>query len=205
MDDPRVPHETWERFHRQLGSLHRFLGNQRAILDALRRHPRPLGRVLDLGCGSGELLNAIQRDLRVEVQGIDLRPPRRLSFDVPIIAADASRDRLPDADVAVCVVVFHHLTEAEIVALVRNAGRSVRRLIILDLVRHWLPLTLFTVLVAPFVMRVVALDGCLSIRRAYTPGELRAIVESALAGSRATWAHSVTPFRSRQMIDIMWS
>jgi len=205
MDDPRVPHETWERFHRQLGSLQRFLGNQRAILDALRRHPRPLGRVLDIGCGSGELLNAIQRDLRVEVQGIDLRPPRRLSFDVPIIAADASRDRLPDADVAVCVVVFHHLTEAEIVALVRNAGRSVRRLIILDLVRHWLPLTLFTVLVAPFVMRVVALDGCLSIRRAYTPGELRAIVESALAGSRATWAHSVTPFRSRQMIDIMWS
>jgi 2-polyprenyl-3-methyl-5-hydroxy-6-metoxy-1,4-benzoquinol methylase len=205
MDDPNIPHESWERFHRQLGSLHRFLGNQRAILDALRRHPRPIGRVLDIGCGSGELLSTIQRDLRVKVQGIDLRPPHRHVFDVPIVAADAARDRLPDADVAVCVTVFHHLTEAEITALVRNAGRSVERLIVLDLVRHWLPLALFTMLVAPFVMRTVALDGCQSIRRAFTPRELRAIVQRALAGTRASWVHSVTPFRSRQIIDITWS
>jgi 2-polyprenyl-3-methyl-5-hydroxy-6-metoxy-1,4-benzoquinol methylase len=205
MDDPDIPQETWERFHRQLSALHRFLGNQRAILDALRRHPSPIGRVLDIGCGDGELLNAIQRDLRVEVQGVDLRPPRRQIFDVPIVAADAARDRLPDADVAVCVTVFHHLSEDEITALVRNASRSVRRLIVLDLVRHRLPLVLFTILVAPFLMRIVALDGCQSIRRAYTPAELRGIVEAALAGSGARLAHSVTPFRSRQVIDIIWS
>ena len=205
MDDPQVPQETWERFHRQLGSLHRFLGNQRAILDALRRHPTPVGRVLDIGCGDGELLNAIQRDLQVEVQGVDLRPPQCPAFDIPIVAADAARDRLPDADVAICVTVFHHLTEDEITALVRNVGRSVRRLIVLDLVRHWLPLALFAVFVAPFLMRVVAVDGCQSIRRAYTPAELRAIVESALNGSGARLVHSVTPFRSRQMIDIMWN
>jgi len=205
MDDPDVSYETWERFHRQLGSLHRFLGNQRAILDALRRHPHPIGRVLDIGCGDGALLNAIQRDLRVEVQGIDLRPPKRQFFDVPITAADAARDRLPDADIAICVAVFHHFTEDEITAVVRNASRSVRRLIILDLVRHWLPLALFTVLVAPFLMRVVALDGCQSIRRAYTPAELRAIVEGALNGSQARLVHNVTRFRSRQMIDITWS
>lgn len=204
MDDPQVPYETWERFHRHLGSLHRFLGNQRAILDALRRNPFPIKRVLDIGCGSGELLHAIQRDLRVDVQGVDLRPPERQIFDIPIVAADAARDRLPDADVAICVTVFHHLSEDEITALVRNAGRSVRRLIVLDLVRHWLPLALFTVLVAPFIMRIVAVDGCRSIRRAYTPEELRAIIEAALAGTGTRFAHSVTPFRSRQMIDIMW-
>ena len=205
MDDPHVPRETWERFHRQLGALQRLLGNHRVMLDALRRHPHPIGRVLDIGCGNGQLLRAIQRDLQVDVQGIDLRPPHRQSYDVPIMAADATRDRLPDADVAICVTVLHHLSEDEIAAVVRNASRSVRRLIILDLVRHWMPLALFTVLVAPFVMRVVALDGCQSIRRAYTPAELRAIVEGALNGSRARLVHSVTPFRSRQMIDIMWN
>jgi 2-polyprenyl-3-methyl-5-hydroxy-6-metoxy-1,4-benzoquinol methylase len=205
MDDPSVPHETWVRFHRQLGSLHRFLGNQRAILDALRRHPRPIGRVLDIGCGDGELLNAIRNALDVDVMGVELRPPRCNRFDVPIIEADATRDRLPEADVAVSMMVCHHLAETEIVALIRNAARSVRRLIILDLVRHWLPLALFSTFVSPLLMRTVAVDGCQSIRRAYTPRELRDIVEGAVAGSHASLLHRVTPLRSRQVIDITWS
>jgi 2-polyprenyl-3-methyl-5-hydroxy-6-metoxy-1,4-benzoquinol methylase len=205
MDDPSVPHETWVRFHRQLGSLHRFLGNQRAILDALRRHPRPIGRVLDIGCGDGELLDTIRRALGVDVLGIELRPPRCNKFDVPIIEADATRDRLPEADVAVSMMVVHHLKEAEIVALIRNAARSVDRLIILDLVRHWLPLALFSTFVSPLLMRTVAVDGRQSIRRAYTPRELRDIVEGAVAGSRASLLHRVTPLRSRQVIDITWS
>ena len=204
MDDPQVPHEIWERFHRQLGALQRILGTQQAILQALRRNSHPVRRVLDIGCGSGELLSTIQRHLRVDVQGVDLRPPSRPVYDVPIVAADATRDRLPDADVAVCVAVFHHLAEDEIAALVRNAGRSVRRLIILDLVRHWLPLALFRLMLSPFLMRVVALDGCQSIRRAYTPGELRVIVDRALAGTGAKLVHSVAPLRSRQMLDIVW-
>ncbi len=205
MDDPRIPHETWERFHRQLGSLHRLLGNQRAILDALRRHPRPIGRVLDIGCGDGELLNAIRHALGVDVMGVELRPPRHNKFDVPIFEANATRDRLPEADVAVCITVFHHLEEAEIVALIRNAARSVDRLIVLDLVRHRVPLALFSAFLSPLLMRTVAVDGCQSIRRAYTPPELRAIVQRALVGSRASLLHSVTPLRSRQMIDIMWN
>lgn len=205
MDDPRIPHETWERFHSQLGSLHRFLGNERAILAALRSHPGPIGRVLDIGCGDGELLHTIRRALAVDVLGVDLRAPQRNKFDVPIMEADATRDCLPEADVAVCVTIFHHLAEAEIAALIRNAARSVHRLIVLDLVRHWLPLTLFSTFVGPFLMHIVAADGRRSIRRAYTPDELRAIVERALAGSRASLLHHVTPLRSRQMIDITWN
>lgn len=205
MDDPHVPQETWERFHCQLGSLHRLLGNERAILDALRSHPRPIGRVLDIGCGDGELLHTIRHALGVDVLGVDLRAPQRNKFDVPILEADATRDRLPQADVAVCVTVFHHLAEAEIAALICNASRSVHRLIVLDLVRHWLPLALFSTLVAPLFMRIVAADGRLSIRRAYTPAELRDIIQRALCGSRASLLHHVTPLRSRQMIDITWS
>ena len=205
MDDPRVPDEVRERFHHQLGSLQRFLGNRRAILDALRRDPHPIGHVLDIGCGDGELLDAIRRALGVEVTGIELRPPRPNLFGVTIVEADATRDRLPEADVAVCVTVVHHLTEEEIIALVRNAGRSVRRLVILDLVRHWLPLALFSALLSPLLLRTVALDGRQSIRRAYTPLELRTLVERALVDSRARLSQTVTPLRSRQMIDVCWS
>ena len=205
MDDPLVPREVWERFHRQLGSIHRIVGNHRAILEALRRDPRPISRVLDIGCGNGELLHEIRQALRVEVVGIDLRPPQRNVFNVPIVEADAIRDRLPEADVAVCMTVFHHLAEDEIVALVRNAGRSVRRLVILDLVRHWLPLAMFTAFLSPLFMRIVAVDGRRSIRRAYTPPELLAMIERAVAGSHAHVTQTVTPLRSRQMIDVCWS
>jgi SAM-dependent methyltransferase len=204
MDDPQIPDEIRERFHHQLGFLHRFLGNHRAILDALRHDVRPIHRVLDIGCGNGELLDQIRRQMHVDVVGIELRPPGRNVFDVRIVKADATCERLPEADVAVCVTVIHHLTKDEIMALVCNAGRSLRRLIILDLVRHWLPLTLFSAFMSPLLMHAVAADGRQSIRRAYTPPELRAIVERALAGTGARIVHTITPFRSRQMIDIMW-
>jgi hypothetical protein len=102
-------------------------------------------------------------------------------------------------------MLVHHLAEEEIVALIRNTARSVRRFVILDLVRHWLPLALFSAVMAPLLMREVAVDGRRSIRRAYTPSELRSIVESALRDSGARVFHTITPLRSRQIIDIVWT
>jgi len=205
MDDPQVPEYVRERFHFQLGFIQRLLGTHRAVLNALRRDSHAVHRVLDIGCGYGALLLKIRRALMTDVVGTDLRAPRRNPLGVPIIEADATRDSLPVADVAVCVWVLHHLREDEIVALVRNAGRSVRRFIAMDLVRHWLPLTLFTAFLSPLLMREVAADGRQSIRRAYTAAELREIVERAVAGSGARVVQTVTPLRSRQMIEIVWA
>ena len=47
-------------------------------------------------------------------------------------------------------------------------------------------------------------DGCRSIRRAYTPPELRAIVSRALDGAGAHFRHSVAPFYTRQIVDIRY-
>jgi len=205
MDDPHVPDHVRERFHQQLGFIQRVLGTHRAILEVLRRDSRSLRRVLDIGCGYGALLHDIRRALVTDVVGADLRVPRRNLLGIPIIEADATRDRLPVADVAVCVGVLHHLREEEIVALVRNAGQSVRRFIAMDLVRHWLPLALFTAFLSPLLMPEVAADGRQSIRRAYTAEELKAIVERAVAGTGARVIHRVAPLRLRQTIDIVWA
>jgi SAM-dependent methyltransferase len=205
MDDPNVPEEVWEKFHRDLSRLERVLGCHRTVIRALRDGERRAESVLDIGCGNGMLLRKIRQDLGVAVTGIDLRAPRNPEPDITIMETDAVREPLPAADVAVSVYLVHHLSERGIVDLIRNVGRTSRRLILLDLVRHWLPLVLFRVFLGPLFGHIVHADGCQSIRRAYTPGELRTLVEEAIRGSGARFRHSVSPLYASQLIDITWS
>ena len=204
VDDPDLCEEVHARNHRSMTRVHRWLGNTAAILRALRRDPLPVRRVLDVGCGRGGLLVEIRRRTGAEIVGVDLRAPRPPVPTVPILRADAVREPLPESDVAVAVCLVHHLGEAELIELIRNVGRSCRRFVILDLVRHRLPLALFRLFVAPFLYRVTAWDGRVSIRRAYTPSELNLLVRRALSGSRAQFRHSVAPLYARQMVDIRW-
>ena len=68
-------------------------------------------------------------------------------------------------------LLAHHLTPEQNIALIRNVGRSCRRFIIHDLIRHPLPLVLFTLFICPLIGREAAVDGRQSIRRAFTPDE----------------------------------
>ena len=103
---------------------------------------------------------------------------------------------------AVCVA--HHLSDSNYIELIRNVGRYCRRFVILDLVRHRLPLTLFRLAVCPLIHPVNAADGRRSICRSYTPPEMGAVVSRALAGTPARFRHSVAPFYIRQIVDISY-
>jgi SAM-dependent methyltransferase len=203
IDSPDLPDEVMREVHRDLKRTHRLLGNTAAIIAALKRDPLPVRRVLDIGCGDGALLLEIRRRLRTEVIGVELRPPSRPEPAVPIVQADAVRAPLPESDVAVAVCVAHHLSDPDAMQLIRNVGCFCRRFIILDLVRHRLPLTLFR-MIGPLMHPINEHDGCRSIRRAYTPHELRTLVARALEGTRAHFRHSVSPFYTRQIVDITY-
>lgn len=200
LDGGGLPVDVVEHAYRSLHRTHTLLGNRAAILRALRRDGARVGRVLDVGCGHGAMLADIRAHFGVDVIGVDLRPPS--NPPVPILAADATRDELPRADVAISVCLMHHLSDEDFVALIRNVGRSCRRFIVLDLVRHRLPLTLFQI-AAPLILPPVNVaDGVTSIRRAWTPREFRALVSRALEG--APFRHTVAPGYIRQMADITY-
>jgi SAM-dependent methyltransferase len=202
MDSADVRGPVLEKFHRDLNFVNRCLGTFRTIAKLIEKDDGTARSVLDLGCGGGALLEYLQKNLGVQVIGVDQKPPD--TARVPIIAADAVRDALPEADIAVCTLMSHHLTPEENIALIQNVGRSCKRFIIHDLIRHPLPLVLFTVFLCPLIGREAAVDGRQSIRRAFTPAEFRSLVEKALRGSKASFTTDVSPFRSRQIFDIRY-
>lgn len=202
MDSPDVKGPVLDKFHRDLNFVNRCLGTFPTIERFIRNDDKPVRRVLDIGCGGGALLEFLHRRLGVEVIGVDQKPPSHAP--VRIIEADAVTEQLPEADIAVCTLTAHHLQPDQIIGLIRNVSRSARRFIIHDLIRHPLPLVLFTVFLCPLIGREAAEDGRLSIRRAYTPEEFAEMARTALAGS-GSFETDVSPFRSRQIIDIRFA
>jgi len=201
MDAPDIAGPILDKFHRDLNRVHQLLGSYPTIERFIRKDDHPVRQVIDIGCGGGALLGYLRRKLNVAVTGIDTKPGSGVN-NIPIIQANAITDPLPRADVAVSSFVAHHLTPEENIALIRNVSRYCRRFIILDLIRHPMPLWLFTIFICPLIGHEAAVDGRQSVRRAYTPAEFRQIVQTALAGTPATFATDVPAFLSRQVIDI---
>jgi 2-polyprenyl-3-methyl-5-hydroxy-6-metoxy-1,4-benzoquinol methylase len=207
MDAGDASDEELAQSYQQLQLTNRWLGNTAAVMRLLSHPPITWKRVLDIGCGQGGLLLEIRKRFHADVIGFDLRPAPLLA-PVPILSGNAVTDTLPEADVAICAMMAHHLSEPDLAALIRNVSRSCPRLILLDLVRHPTPLWLFRLFVAPFLGRINALDGETSVRRAYTEQEMRGIVAGALqAGDRPVQSlrHSVAPLWMRQVVDISWA
>ena len=202
MDSEDMPEADRAAFHRDLQLIHRLLGNLKPIVERIRRGPHPVRSVIDIGCGDGAVLARIREAVGAEVTGIDLRPPEKDVYGITILRRDATRDELPAADVAISMLTLHHLTDEQVVGVIRNTGRSCRRLICLDLVRHPLPFALFSLFIGPLIHKAAADDGRQSIRRAFKPVELRDLVTSALAGTGATFEHHVSRYYASQIVDI---
>lgn len=204
LEQADVPETLVQRAYRDLAHIHHCLGDTRSIIRAIRRDPLPVNRILDVGCGTGLVLDEVGRTLGVDIIGADIRLHPSISAPVPIVQADALQDPLPPADIAFSMHLGHHLSEGGLVDLIRNVGRYCRRFILLDLVRHPLPLALFRMFVAPFVCSIDAEDGQRSIRRSYTPYELNRITASALADTAGVFRLSVASLYIRQVMDISY-
>jgi ubiquinone/menaquinone biosynthesis C-methylase UbiE len=83
-------------------------------------------------------------------------------------------------DLVSCSLLAHHLTPERMKEFLEESLRVSRRaLLINDLIRHRLHLGLVYASFPIMMNRVAWLDGLTSVRRAYTPREISALVESA--------------------------
>lgn len=177
---------VYERFQRLLGS---DAARRRFVRDFLR--PSPGARILDVGCGTGAILDYLPAD--VDYVGYDLNPryieaarrrfPGRGRFSCARV--DEAPEEPGGFDLVLATAILHHLDDSEAGLLMAGARRHLRpggSLVTLDPVRH--P-------GQPAVARLlVALDRG---RRVRTPEGYRALADSHFALVETTLLTDLMP------------
>jgi 2-polyprenyl-3-methyl-5-hydroxy-6-metoxy-1,4-benzoquinol methylase len=149
--------------------------------------------ILDLGCGDGDLLRAldIRAAGRITPVGVDMSDtairlatelsPSRFEFIRHNILDPKAARILPQADIVTCSLLLHHLAETETHALLKLMnGLARRRVIISDLHRSWAGW--WGIWLAARVLtrsKVVHIDSAISVNAAFRAGELLQSARSA--------------------------
>ncbi|MGM9470614.1 class I SAM-dependent methyltransferase [Pseudarthrobacter sp. YS3] len=192
MDRPDCDPVKLERTYRQFGMVNRLFSGWRLLYVRELRplmSPDHVTTILDIGCGGGDvarlLANWSARDnLKVQITGVD--PDARACAHASRAAAKpsvrfrqaASADLVREGgryDVVISNHVLHHLQPAELAQVLADSQKLAQRLSLHnDLRRSGAAYGLFALAALPFRGSFIRADGLLSIRRSYTPAELRA-------------------------------
>ncbi|MEO8607914.1 MAG: methyltransferase domain-containing protein [Chloroflexota bacterium] len=192
-----------------LWRINYFLGGMSALTHHL--YPRIINQrkpstVVDVGAGSADIITAVahwarQHNTDLKLFGLDLssrhlgiarlkHPPEPT---ISLIQADALD--LPfqagQVDYFISCLFLHHLSPKQAIDFLARTFASARRGIIMsDIVRGRLPFIGFK-LSQPIFARsfLTRYDGAASIRRAYTPDELRQLAQSAGLSKARVYQH----------------
>ena len=186
MDEP-CSYEELRACLRDIGRVNRLTFGSRPTISwmeaLVKAHPSsttPL-RIVDVGCGDGEMLRQIdtwaaKRGIAVTLTGIDLNPDairaarETTSQRIEWIVGDAlTRATTTEIDVVLSSLLTHHLTDTQVVQFLQWMERTVQRgWFINDLHRQRMPYRLFRLVARftnwhPFVKN----DGAVSILRSF--------------------------------------
>lgn len=196
LDDPAADPGIVTASLRNIARANRWFGGSAAMRHGLARTLRGLCpgttvTLLDLGTGLGDLPRAAvrwaaRRGVRLVPLGLERSPvAARLAAagGVPCVVACAGVTplRTKSVDVVLVSQVAHHLSEESAVRLFRECDRVARRAVVVADLRRG-RLGPFAFWVGARALRfdpVTVADGMTSIRRGYTPAELRGLLWSA--------------------------
>jgi 2-polyprenyl-3-methyl-5-hydroxy-6-metoxy-1,4-benzoquinol methylase len=203
MDDPDCDATALDRTFRRFALVNALVSGWHGVWRS-RVRPRfgttRRGRILDLGCGGGDLARNLARwaaadGIDVTVVGVDpdaraisaarRDEPRGVSF-----RAASSGDLVAageEFDVVVSNHVLHHLADPERDAFLADSGRLARLRVVHSDIRRSAAAYRSYALGVPLVSAgtFVAVDGLRSIRRSYTEAELAAVLPEGWRAERA--------------------
>ena len=182
LDLETPPPEEGERIAGYLAFVNRWLGGTAAIDHHLRQVREP-ATVLDVAAGAADIPRDLaRRHPHLKCIAFDLSEwMLALARGLPRVRGDVRRFPFRDRSVDYIITThfFHHLTDDQIVAVLKEFDRVARRgIIVNDLLRNrralfWIKL--FTL----GANRYVKYDGPQSVRKAFTVAEVEALARRA--------------------------
>lgn len=182
----------------QVAQVNRLLGGTRAVLRAVHEviPAHGLIRIVDVGCGSGDVTAAVADDLQRKgreaiILAGDLHPQilelaqcrlqHRPNVSLARLDARALPLRRHAFDVALMSLTLHHFEDNDPVAVLRELGRVARVVVINDLERCWSNYAGARLLATTLWAgnRLTRHDGPLSVLRSFTAAELVAMAQRA--------------------------
>ncbi|MFI5452011.1 methyltransferase domain-containing protein [Pedobacter sp. UC225_61] len=195
MDDFELEGEILRDALDKIASINRLLGGNKVTLDGvkelIRSKPKhQLIRILDIGCGNGDMLRALadygkSKNLNFELIGIDannftVEHARSLSVNFQNISYECKNifedlDKTNECDIMLCTLTLHHFTDQDIIKLLQNFKRFAQLgIVINDLHRSAIAYYLFNALCFVFRLNDMSReDGLVSILRGFKKADLQ--------------------------------
>jgi 2-polyprenyl-3-methyl-5-hydroxy-6-metoxy-1,4-benzoquinol methylase len=201
MDDLECEGEVLEQTLRELKTINRWLGGNHVTTDGIQKlinaaPPKDRWKVVDIGCGGGDMLRvmddwAVKNGQKIDFEGVDANPniidlaKTRLS-DKPSISLSV-QNVFEEAfveekvDIITCTLFTHHFTDSELVALLSTLLQKANLgIVINDLHRHPLAYHSIRLLTKGFSKSpMVVNDAPLSVLRSFSRQDWKNILGQA--------------------------
>ncbi|WP_299115732.1 methyltransferase domain-containing protein [uncultured Winogradskyella sp.] len=208
MDDFSMKGELLRDTLDKLGNINKWLGGNRVTLNGVKKilqgQPKDrIYKIVDLGCGHGDILRLIadygrREDYKFELIGIDANQDAidyaaELSADYPELSFEnkdifSEEFKELDYDIALATLFLHHFKTEELEVLLKQLSSKAKLgLVINDLHRSEMAYGLFKLLSLVISNQMIVEDGLTSILRAFKRKDLEHLTQKLNLKSEIRW------------------